>query len=150
MFLDNRMFHPSVAASCLEPPVNRLRRLLARVPPGGPRCAPDEVNEGRFAMTSAPLLARYLMLLLLLLPPAPARAQLTGTLNFLVLRVQFKDMTGSTYTAAQTQAIFDSIKTLWGTDSSYGAMTPNFRISGLYNVPQNTSVYVDVGNNSSS
>ena len=101
-------------------------------------------------MTSAPLLARYLMLLLLLLPAAPARAQLTGTLNFLVLRVQFKDMTGSTYTAAQTQAMFDSIKTLWGTDSSYGAMTPNFRISGLYNVPQNTSVYVDVGNNSSS
>jgi hypothetical protein len=29
-------------------------------------------------------------------------------------------------------------------------MTPNFRITALYPVPQNTSVYIDVGNNSSS
>jgi hypothetical protein len=96
-------------------------------------------------------LARRLIPLLLLLPlAAPAQAQLTGTVNFLVLRVQFKDMTGTSFTTAQTQTMFDSIKTLWGSNSAYGAMTPNFRITSLYPVPQNTSVYIDVGSDSSS
>ena len=95
-------------------------------------------------------LARRMLALVLLLPLAvPAQAHLTGTLNFLVLRVQFKDMTGTSFTDAQTQTMFDNIKTLWGANSSYGAMTPNFRITSLYQVPQNTSVYIDAGNDSS-
>src|SRR6266446_7667753 len=89
------------------------------------------------------------LLPVLLLSSLSARAQLTGTQNFLVLRVQFKDITGPTYNPAQTQTLFDNIKTLWGTDSSYGVLVPNFRISSLYPVPQNTSVYVDLGNSSS-
>ena len=88
-------------------------------------------------MTSSPAwLIRLFAMILLLLPVVPARAQLTGTLNFLVLRVQFKDITGSTYTTAQTQSMFDEIKTSWGTQTSYGAMTPNFRISTLYALPK--------------
>src|SRR5581483_8361579 len=95
-------------------------------------------------------LARRMLALMLLLPLAmPAQAQLTGTLNFLVLRVQFKDMTGTSFTDAQTQTMFDNIKTLWGANSAYGAMTPNFRITSLYQVPQNTSVSIDAANDSS-
>jgi hypothetical protein len=98
----------------------------------------------------ARLVHRLFALLLLLPLTAPAHGQLTGTLNFLVLRVQFHDMTGASFTDAQTQTMFDSIKTLWGTNSAYGAMTQNFRLTSLYKVPQNTSVYVDVGGSSSS
>lgn len=79
----------------------------------------------------------------------PAKAQLTGTQNFLVLRVQFKDVTGTSFTTAQTQIMFDDIKTLWGTNSSYGTMTPNFRITPVYKVPQKLATYVDVAGNSS-
>jgi hypothetical protein len=86
---------------------------------------------------------------------APVGAQLTGQQNFVVLYVQFQDMTGATFSQAQVQSAFDNIKTLWGTDSSYAAMSPNFRISSLYKVPKNTASYIDivdggVGNDSSS
>ncbi len=70
-------------------------------------------------------------------------AQVLGQQNFVVLRVQFHDMVGSTFNDTQTQGLFDNITTLWGTDSSYGAMTPNFRISPLFQLPKNTASYVD-------
>ena len=83
------------------------------------------------------------MLLSLCLQP-PARGGLTGTQNILVLRVQFKDITGTTFTAAQTTALFNNIAQLWGSDSSYGTITPNFQISSLYSVPSKLATYVDL------
>jgi len=84
---------------------------------------------------------------LLPLSGTPARAQLTGSLNIVVLRVQFSDMVGSTFTAAQTTGLFNNIAKLWGSDSSYGKMSLNFRISPLYSIPGTTASYIDLGNN---
>jgi hypothetical protein len=93
---------------------------------------------------------KIVLALVLIALGTPAHAQLTGPQNIVVLRVRFSDMTGTTFTTAQVQNAFDNINKLWGNDSSYAAMSLNFRISPLYNVPKATATYLDVGGTSSS
>jgi len=80
-----------------------------------------------------------------------AHAGLSGTVNFVVLRVSFSDFpSGSRFTAAQTQTNFDDVGHLWGDDTSYGTINLKYQIAGPYQVPKLSTAYIDVGGNSSS
>ena len=69
---------------------------------------------------------------------------ITGTVNFVVLRVTFSDFGANTrFTTAQTQTNFDSVAQLWGTDSAYGNLTLNFQLNGPFQVGQASTSYLD-------
>jgi hypothetical protein len=76
---------------------------------------------------------------------------LSGTVNFVVLRVSFSDFaSGARFTSAQTQTNFNNIATLWGTDTSYGNITLKYQTAGPFQMPKTSPSYIDVGGNSSS
>jgi hypothetical protein len=76
---------------------------------------------------------------------------LSGTVNFVVLRVSFSDFaSGARFTSAQTQTNFDNIATLWGNDTSYGNITLKYQTAGPFQMPKTSPSYIDVGGNSSS
>jgi hypothetical protein len=69
-------------------------------------------------------------------------SQLSGSQNFLVLRVRFKDMAGFRFSDTETRSIFDKIANHWGPSISYGAITVSFRIADRTDVPKNTYEYI--------
>ena len=74
----------------------------------------------------------------------PVRA-LSGTVNFVVLRVSFSDFpSGARFTAAQTQTNFNNIATLWGNDTSYGNITLAYQTAGPFQMPKTSPSYIDV------
>jgi hypothetical protein len=85
------------------------------------------------------LLATVLVLLI------PARVfALSGTVNFVVLRVTFSDFgTGTRFTTAQAQANFDNIAKLWGKESSYANIALQYQYAGPYQVASPSATYLD-------
>lgn len=82
---------------------------------------------------------------------ATATAQLSGTINFVVLRVTFSDFgTGTRFTSAQTTANFNNIATLWGTQSSYGRINLQYQFAGPAQMPSTSPTYLDSGGGNSS
>ena len=80
-----------------------------------------------------------------------ANAQLSGAVNFVVLRVSFSDFpSGSRFTTAQTQTNFSNIATLWGNDTSYGTINLQYQYAGPFQMPSTSPTYIDVAGNSSS
>ncbi len=79
----------------------------------------------------------------LLLGAAPASA-LSGTANFVVLRVTFSDFgTGTRFTTASAQANFNNIAKLWGNELSYGNITLQYQYGGPYQVASPSATYLD-------
>jgi hypothetical protein len=75
----------------------------------------------------------------------------TGGVNFVVLRVTFSDFgNGTRFTTAQTQANFNSIAQLWGTDSSYGKINLNYQFAGPFQVASPSTTYLNDGGGNSS
>lgn len=71
-------------------------------------------------------------------------AQLTGTVNFVVLHVTFSDFgTGTRFTTAQVQANFNNIATLLGNESSYGTINVQYQFGGPYQVASASATYLD-------
>ncbi len=71
-------------------------------------------------------------------------AQLTGTVNFVVLHVTFSDFgTGTRFTTAQVQTNFNNIATLWGNESSYGTINVQYQFGGPYQVASPSATYLD-------
>jgi hypothetical protein len=80
----------------------------------------------------------------LLLLSIRAEAQLSGTVNFVVLRVTFSDFgTGTRFTTAQAQANFNKIATLWGNQTSYGAINIQYQFAGPSQVASSSGTYLD-------
>ena len=85
-------------------------------------------------------------LMLALSFPAAANAVIVqGAKKVNVLRVYFHDYANnSRYTQAEVQGFFANINTLWGTHSSYGAISINAEVNGaLIELPDDRSSYVD-------
>ena len=83
--------------------------------------------------------------------PATATAQLSGTVNFVVLRVTFSDFgTGTRFTAAQTTTNFNNIATLWGSETSYGNISLKYQFAGPSQMPSTSPTYLDSGGGNSS
>lgn len=75
---------------------------------------------------------------------------ITGSVNFVVLRVTFSDFgTNTRFTTAQTQTNFNSISQLWN-ESSYGNLTLNFQLVGHNQVAEASTAYLDQGGGNSS
>ena len=69
----------------------------------------------------------------------------TGAQRVMVLRVYFNDYTNTTrYTQAEVEGFFDQLDQLWQ-DISYGAISIDYQVSTLFQLPQNRSAYVDDG-----
>jgi hypothetical protein len=72
---------------------------------------------------------------LIIVVPLRAEAQLSGPVNYVVLRVTFSDFgTNTRFTTAQAQTNFNNIAKLWGTESSYGNITLNYQFGGPFQV----------------
>lgn len=74
----------------------------------------------------------------------PARAQLSGDVNFVVIEVTFSDFgTGTRFTNAQMQANFNNIATSWGTQTSYGHINVKYQFAGPFQMPSTSGTYLD-------
>src|SRR5258708_3671746 len=105
----------------------------------------------RTLMIKSALRLALIALCLIALYPATATAQLSGTVNFVVLRVTFSDFgTGTRFTAAQTTANFNNIATLWGAESSYGNINLQYQFAGPSQMPSTSGTYLDSGGGNSS
>jgi hypothetical protein len=93
----------------------------------------------------------YLFLICLISTTPRADAQLSGNVNFVVLKVTFSDFgTATRFTEAQTQTDFGNVATLWGNDTSYGNITLNYQFAGPYQVASPSTTYLDAGGGNSS
>jgi hypothetical protein len=92
-----------------------------------------------------PSFALFLIVVCLrILVPLPATAQLSGTVNFVVLHVTFSDFgTATRFTTAQLQSNFNNIATLWGNDTSYGNVNIQYQFGGPYQVASPSATYLD-------
>jgi hypothetical protein len=76
--------------------------------------------------------------------PWRAKAQLSGPQNIIVLRVYFHDFPAKTrFTSSQVSTFFSNLNTLWGTETSYAKISLKTQITNLFEVPQDSSVYLD-------
>ena len=97
------------------------------------------------AMLKAQFRLVFFICVLLLAGSASASANLTGPVNFVVLRVRFSDFpAGTRFTTAQTIANFNNIAQLWGTDTSYGTISLHFQFAGPYLVKSPSTTYLDM------
>ena len=73
----------------------------------------------------------------------PAPADVTGPQKVVVLRVYFHDYANtSTYSKAQVEGFFDDLDKLWR-NTSYNTISIDYQVSGLYQLPDNRSAYID-------
>ena len=80
-----------------------------------------------------------------------ANAQLTGNVNFVVLKVTFSDFgTTTRFTNTQTQADFQNVAKLWGDETSYGKIALKYQFAGPYQVTSPSTTYLDVQSGQSS
>jgi hypothetical protein len=78
-------------------------------------------------------------------PFAPAADPVLGAQGVVVLRVYFQDYAANTrYTRTEVEGMFDQLDTLWQ-NISYGAMSINYQVSELFQLPDNRSAYIDDG-----
>ena len=92
-------------------------------------------SEMEVVMAKSTMAATLTAVLLLVLCSLRADAQLSGTLNFVVLHVTFSDFgTGTRFTTTQVQTNFNNVADLWGTQSSYGNITIQYQFGGPYQV----------------
>jgi hypothetical protein len=85
-----------------------------------------------------------LALVVLLVSSAGANAGLNGPVNFVVLRVTFKDFpAGTRFTTAQTQGYFNSIAQLWS-ETSYGNISLHFQYAGPYRAQSKSCIYLNL------
>jgi hypothetical protein len=95
-------------------------------------------------MSKLPFMFSLLVLGLVGLGGIRAAAQLTGTVNFVVLHVTFSDFgTGTRFTTAQVQTNLNNIATLWGNESSYGTINVQYQFGGPYQVASPSGTYLD-------
>src|SRR5436190_16283437 len=95
-------------------------------------------------MAKSTIASAFAAVCLLVLCSAGADAQLSGTVNFVVLHVTFSDFgTGTRFTAAQVQTNFNNVANLWGTQSSYGNITIQYQFGGPYQVASASATYLD-------
>jgi hypothetical protein len=88
---------------------------------------------------------------LIIVVPLRAEAQLSGPVNFVVLRVTFSDFgTNTRFTTAQVQTNFNNIAQLWGTEISYGNVTLNYQFGGPFQVASPSATYLDIESGQSS
>ncbi|MBV7339950.1 hypothetical protein KFU94_69430 [Chloroflexi bacterium TSY] len=74
---------------------------------------------------------------------AGIRAAVLGPKKVLVLRVYFNDYSAtSTFNANEVAGLFDNVNTLWK-NTSYGKMSIDYVISGLFKLPGDRRDYVD-------
>jgi hypothetical protein len=72
------------------------------------------------------------------------QGQLSGNVDFVVLKVTFSDFgTGTRFTMPQTQTDFNDIATLWGSESSYGNITVQYQFAGPFQVASPSTTYLD-------
>jgi hypothetical protein len=84
-----------------------------------------------------------LLFMFSLLYPIESLAQLTGDVNFVVLRVTFPDFgPGTRFTEAQVENDFANIGTLWGNHTSYGTINLHYQFAGPYQLPSNSGTYI--------
>jgi hypothetical protein len=76
---------------------------------------------------------------------APAAGPVTGPQGVMVLRVYFHDYLATTrYARAEVEGMFADLDTLWQ-NISYGAMSIDYQVSELFQLPDNRSAYIDDG-----
>jgi hypothetical protein len=77
--------------------------------------------------------------------PVCADAQLSGTVNFVVLHVTFSDFgTATRFTTAQVQTNFNNVANLWGNQTSYGNINIQYQFGGPYQVASASTTYLDL------
>jgi hypothetical protein len=76
---------------------------------------------------------------------APAADPVLGPQGVIVLRVYFQDYAASTrYTRAEVEGMFVDLDKLWQ-NISYGAISIDYQVTDLFQLPENRSAYIDDG-----